>query len=484
MLKLVVDHSGKEKQVSGLYLITDQGERLLERVREAVAGGVSVLQYRDKVREYRERLMLGAELKAICARFKVCFIVNDDLELAHALDADGIHLGQDDGDPAEARAALGPGKIIGVSTHSLEEALAAQKAGADYVGYGAIYPTSSKEVPAIRGPEGIARLKQELAIPVVAIGGINRDNAGAVIDQGADAIAVISAVLSCRTPGIAATELALLFNRRAPFPRGSVLTVAGSDSGGGAGIQGDLKTITVLGSYAASAIAALTAQNSRGVTSIEPVSPKFLTEQLEAVLSDLPVDVVKIGMLFAPQNAEVLADQLLAHRIRISVLDPVMSAKGGATLLEDEGLAVLKRRLIPLCYLVTPNIPEAERLTGLSITDAAGVELAARTLHLMGARNVLIKGGHQNEGEVTDVLFDGVSFTRFSAPRTLTRHTHGTGCALASAIASFLAQGEPLPVAVARAKQFITRAIKLSHPMGRGHGPVNHYLAAKDPSET
>ena len=480
MLKLVIDHSGKEKRIDGLYLITDQGERLPERVREALSGGVSVLQYRDKLRPYPERLALGGELKAICASFKVTFIVNDDLELAAALDADGVHLGQDDGDPAAARLALGPGKILGVSTHSLTEALAAQQAGADYVGFGAIYPTKTKEVPAVQGPLGLAALKGALQIPVVAIGGITRDNAGALIDCGADAVAVVSSVLSARSPGLAATELALLFNRRAPQPRGAVLTVAGSDSGGGAGIQGDLKTIALLGSYGASALTALTAQNTKGVSSIHPVPPAFLAEQLDAVLSDLPIDVVKVGMLFTPENAVILADRLSAHGIRLIVLDPVMSAKGGAQLLQDEALTVLKQRLIPRCYLLTPNIPEAERLTGLSITDASGMELAARALHLMGARNVLVKGGHLSEGSVTDILFDGAGFTRFTAPRTLSRNTHGTGCALASAIASFLAQGEPLPGAVLKAKLFITRAIKFAHPLGKGHGPVNHFLAAKD----
>ena len=483
MLKLVVDHSAKANQIGGLYLITDQGERLLERVRAALSGGVRVLQYRDKQGSFGERLELGRELKSLCAEFEACFIVNDDLELADALDADGLHLGQEDGDPAAARAALGPGKILGVSTHSLEEALAAQAAGADYVGFGAIYPTASKEVPTIQGPKALAILKGALQIPVVAIGGITRDNAGALIDCGADAVAVISSVLSARSPGLAACELALLFNRRAAFPRGAVLTVAGSDSGGGAGIQGDLKTIALLGSYGASAITALTAQNTRGVSSIHPVPPAFLAQQIEAVLSDLTIDVVKVGMLFSAENAEVLADSLSSRRFRMTVLDPVMSAKGGTALLEDPALIVLKKRLIPLSYLLTPNIPEAERLTGLTIKDASGMELAARALHLMGARNVLVKGGHLSEGVVTDILFDGVGFTRFTAPRTLSRHTHGTGCALASAIASYLAQGEPLPSAVLRAKLFITRAIKLAHPLGKGHGPVNHFLAAKDQAE-
>ncbi|HJV36852.1 bifunctional hydroxymethylpyrimidine kinase/phosphomethylpyrimidine kinase [Geomonas sp.] len=484
MLKLVVDHRGKERCVEGLYLITDQGERLVERVRDALSGGVSVLQYRDKLRNPVQRLSTGRELKALCAEFQAKFIVNDDLELALALDADGLHLGQEDGDPAAARAALGKKKLLGISTHSLEEALAAQAAGADYVGFGAIYPTGSKEVPETRGPEGLALLKGKLKIPVVAIGGITRDNACPVIDAGADAIAVISSVLSSRTPGLAAAELALLFNRCMQQPRGIVLTVAGSDSGGGAGIQGDLKSITLLGSYGASAITALTAQNTRGVSSIHAVPPAFLAEQLEAVLSDIPVDVVKVGMLFSPENTAVLSEKLAEHGMRMVVVDPVMIAKGGTALLEDEALTVLKKRLIPLSYLLTPNIPEAERLTGLTITDAPGMELAARALHLMGARNVLVKGGHLSEGVVTDILFDGTGFTRFTAPRVLTRNTHGTGCSLASAIATFLAQGEPLPGAILRAKLFITRAIKFAQPLGRGHGPVNHFLAAKDQGES
>ncbi|GFO53008.1 thiamine biosynthesis bifunctional protein ThiED [Geomonas sp. Red276] len=483
MLKLVVDRCKNKPCVEGLYLITDQGERLVERVAEALTGGVSVLQYRDKMRSPEERLAIGKELKELCSRHQVKFIINDDLELALKLDADGVHLGQEDGDPVVARALLGPGKLLGISTHSLEEALAAQAAQADYVGFGAIYPTGTKEVPETRGPEGVEALKGKLRIPVVAIGGITRDNAPPVLEAGADAVAVISAVLSSRHPGLAATEISLLFNRNAPHPRGIVLTVAGSDSGGGAGIQGDLKTISLLGSYGASAIAALTAQNTTGVSSVLPVPAQFLAEQIDAVLGDLPVHVVKVGMLSTPENTAVLAERLTAHGMRMVVVDPVMTAKGGAALLEDEALSVMKKRLIPLSYLLTPNVPEAERLTGLTIIDPAGMELAARALHLMGAKNVLIKGGHLTDGMVTDILYDGNAFTRFTAPRVLSRNTHGTGCSLASAIATFLAQGEPLPGAVLRGKLFITKAIKFAHPLGHGHGPVNHYQAARDPSE-
>lgn len=466
-------------RIAGLYLITDQGEGLLERVEAAFNGGVRILQYRDKGRSHPERLEIGRELKILCAKYGALFIVNDDLNLAQTLDADGLHIGQDDGDPVLSRAALGAGKIIGVSTHSPEEAAQAQAAGADYVGFGAIYPTSSKEVGIVQSPDALRALKERVTIPVVAIGGITRDNAAAVIDQGADAVAIISAVLSAKDPEVAAAEISLLFNRRGAYPRGAVLTVAGSDSSGGAGIQGDLKTITLLGSSGATAIAALTAQNSHGVFAVHPVPPEFLTEQLDAVLSDLPIDVVKVGMLYSPENALVLAQRLSAFGMQMVVLDPVMIAKGGALLLEENALEIFKTRLVPACYLLTPNLPEAEALTGRQISDPAGMERAARALNRMGARNVLIKGGHAPGEEVTDLLFDGDAFTRFSSPRTATVHTHGTGCALASAIATFLAQGEPLPVAVARARRFVALAIETAEPFGDGHGPVNHYRAAK-----
>jgi hydroxymethylpyrimidine kinase/phosphomethylpyrimidine kinase/thiamine-phosphate diphosphorylase len=190
--------------------------------------------------------------------------------------------------------------------------------------------------------------------------------------------------------------------------------------------------------------------------------------------------VVKTGMLFSPEITAVVADKLVEYKRRIIVVDPVMTAKGGSSLLARESLIVLKERLIPLSYLLTPNIPEAERLTGLAITDEEGMREAARALHRLGARNVLIKGGHLNEGTSLDILFDGSAFVRFPAPRILTKNSHGTGCTLASAIATFIAMGDPLPTAVARAKEFVTVAIKLAQPLGKGYGPVNHFSAARE----
>jgi hydroxymethylpyrimidine kinase / phosphomethylpyrimidine kinase / thiamine-phosphate diphosphorylase len=463
---------------TGLYLITDHGDRLVERVSQALCGGVTTLQYRNKGAGYPARLAEAGVLQRLCAERGVTFIINDDLRIAVELDSDGVHLGQEDGSIAEARRLLGSGKIIGVSTHSCEEALRAEADGADYIGFGAMYPTGSKEVRHMPGPAALATVKAAVGIPVVAIGGINRDNAGMVIDAGADAIAVIAAVLNNADPGLAAAELALLFNRRKTFPRGSVLTVAGSDSGGGAGIQADIKTITLLGSYAASVITALTAQNTLGVSGIHAVPALFVAAQLEAVFSDIPVDVVKTGMLFSREIIATLADKLTAYDKKLLVLDPVMVAKGGSRLIGEDDVATLVERLLPLAFLVTPNVPEAEALTGVTIVDEESMHRAAQLLLAMGARNVLIKGGHLPGQESVDILFNANGSQRFSAARIATCNTHGTGCSYASAIAAFLAQGEPLPLAVARSKQFITTAIGLAVPLGGGHGPVNHFAAA------
>jgi len=175
-----------------------------------------------------------------------------------------------------------------------------------------------------------------------------------------------------------------------------------------------------------------------------------------------------------------VVDKLNEFNMKIVVVDPVMVAKGGASLMDRDAVGVLRSTLLPLTYLLTPNIPEAERLTGTVIRNEEDMATAARLLHGMGARNVLIKGGHLLEGESVDLLYDGSAFTRFAAPRILSKNTHGTGCTFATAIASYLAQGEPLPEAVKRAKEFITTAIKTARPLGRGHGPVNHYVAARE----
>ncbi len=481
LVQLSAKTNAADRSIAGVYLITDQHENLLERVRRAMHGGVQTVQYRAKEKPYEACLEEGAALKRLCAAHGVLFIVNDDVRLARELDADGLHLGQQDGSVAAARELLGPDKIIGVSTHNQEEARTAEEQGADYLGFGAMYPTGSKAVTQIPGTAGLTAIRDKVRLPIVAIGGISPSNACRVIDAGADAVAVISSVLSASCPDQAVAELRLLFNRTLPFPRGTVLTVAGSDSSGGAGIQADLKTVTLLGSYGASVLTALTAQNTRGVQSIHGLPPSFVKDQLNAVLSDLPVDVIKTGMLHTPAIIDMLAEQLADQpRLVPTVVDPVMVATGGTHLLERDAVAIFIRDLLPQAYLLTPNLPETERLLNRRITTLAEMEQAARDLHALGAANVLVKGGHLTGSEAHDILFDGSTIHRFDAERIFTSSTHGTGCTFASAIASFLAQGEPLVEAVRRAKQFITAAIRLARPLGKGHGPVNHYLAAKE----
>lgn len=479
-IRLVVNNAlPKPKFNPGVYLITDMGDDLVERTRAALRGGVAMLQYRTKDKSLDTSIAEGAVLKKLCRKYSVTFIVNDDVDLALKLDADGVHLGQDDGEISSARAALGNDKIIGKSTHNLEEALKAQADGADYIGFGAIYKTSSKNVSQIVGTVGLAHIRNQINIPIVAIGGISLENACRVIDAGADSIAVISSVYTTSRPEFAVAELKLLFNRHLPYPRGSILSIAGSDSGGGAGIQADVKTTALIGSYAATAITALTAQNTTGVFSVYGLPPTFVIEQIKTVLDDIPIDVIKIGMLHTPAIISALVEYFTERTtIMPLVVDPVMVAKGGASLLEREAVTVFCNQLLPLSYLLTPNIPEAESLTGRIIRSEKEMEEAARQLHSMGAANVLIKGGHLTGSTSCDILFNGKEFYRFSSDRIFTNNTHGTGCSYASAIAAYLSQGEPLKQSVEKAKHFITDAIRHAHALGKGHGPINHYCAA------
>jgi hydroxymethylpyrimidine kinase/phosphomethylpyrimidine kinase/thiamine-phosphate diphosphorylase len=466
--------------ISGLYLITDDNRdgALLPRVAAALRGGVRIVQYRDKHASAAAKAEMAASLVALCHRAGAILIVNDDAQLAGACNADGVHLGQQDGEVAATRALLGPGKLIGVSTRTVAEAQHAAAAGADYIGLGSLYPTTTKNDAVVVGLAGLRAVRAAVSLPIVAIGGIERDNAGAVLAAGADCIAVVSAVMSAPRPDLAAKELTLLFNRGLPQPRGRVLTIAGSDSGGGAGVQADLKTITLLGSYGMSALTALTAQNTCGVSAIHAVPPEFVGAQIAAVLSDIGTDTVKTGMLLNAGIIAVVAAALKEHAL-LAVVDPVMIAKGGAALLQDEAIAALRHELLPRAYLLTPNLPEAEALTGLTISNEAEMATAARALQELGAANVLLKGGHLAGDEAVDLLLCGDQLHRFTAPRLATPHTHGTGCTLAAAIATFLAQGWPLPVAVGRAKSFLTAAIASALPLGSGHGPVNHWQGAK-----
>lgn len=258
-----------------------------------------------------------------------------------------------------------------------------------------------------------------------------------------------------------------------------VLTIAGSDSGGGAGIQADLKTIAAHGCYGASVITALTAQNTLGVTAIHAVPVDFVAAQLDAVLGDIGADAVKIGMLFSPELIRVVARGLVRHGVGTIVLDPVMVAQSGDKLLQDEAIEALKTELIPLATLITPNLPEASVLLGRDIATQDAARRATADLAAMGCKNVLVKGGHLESGDSDDTLFLGAEnrTVTFSGERIPTRNNHGTGCTLSSAIASNLARGEDVEEAVRHAKEYISAAIRAGagYVIGRGHGPVHHF---------
>jgi hydroxymethylpyrimidine/phosphomethylpyrimidine kinase len=259
-----------------------------------------------------------------------------------------------------------------------------------------------------------------------------------------------------------------------------VLTIAGSDSGGGAGIQADLKTIAALGCYGLSAITALTAQNTRGVSGIHPVPPDFAAAQISAVLEDIGADAVKIGMLYSAELIRVVAEQLRKFGARNIVLDPVMVAQSGDRLLRDDGVGAITDYLMPLADVVTPNLPEAEVLLGRRIRSWEDMHAAARDLSGFGSRSILIKGGHREEEDCSDLLYLKAEsrFATYPAGRIASRNTHGTGCTLSSAIAAFLAKGEALEDAVRRAKEYISLAIQAgaSYRLGRGRGPVHHFF--------
>lgn len=263
--------------------------------------------------------------------------------------------------------------------------------------------------------------------------------------------------------------------------QGRVLVVAGSDSGGGAGIQADIKTITALGGYAATAITALTAQDTHDVHGVVGVEPAFIALQMRVVLADIGADVVKTGMLHSVAVIETVAETLLAHAPGIPVVvDPVMVAKGGARLLQEDAVATVIRTLVPRAHVLTPNLPEAEALLGREIRGEADMPDAARALLALGPAAVLLKGGHLRGDRLLDLLATADGVHGFEGTRIATRQTHGTGCTLASALATGIAQGASVHDAVSRARDYVAEAIRRAPGLGSGHGPLNHAHPLRD----
>lgn len=459
-----------------VYAVTDRawlkGESLKDQVEKALKGGVTFVQLREKNLDRRLFLEEAAAIKELCDSFHVPFVINDDVEIALASGADGVHVGQKDMDVKEARRRLGPGKIIGVSCKTVEQAKAAEAGGADYLGVGAMYPTDTKSDTSQVTVETLKAICRAVDIPVVAIGGIRADRIQPLKGTGADGVAVVSAIFG--QPDIEAAarrlketaEMYLGRHRR----RKTVLTIAGSDSSGGAGIQADLKTMLANGVYGMSAITALTAQNTTGVSGIFPVTPEFLAMQIDSVFSDIRPDAVKIGMVSSGELIRVIAERLSYYKAENIVVDPVMISTSGSRLLDEDAL---KELLLPMAAVATPNIPEAEVLSGICIRSSEDMVRAAEIISREYGCAVLCKGGHRLN-DANDLLYRDGGFCWFMGRRIDNPNTHGTGCTLSSAIASGLARGYSLEQAVERAKEYLSGALEAMLDLGSGSGPMDH----------
>ena len=522
-----------------------KGRPVTDVVAAALRGGATFVQLRAKHADARELTdMARAIANVIDSAGKadtVAFVIDDRTDVAWqcrhlGIKVDGVHIGQDDMMPEQTRAMLGPDAIIGLSAETLQHiatANALPDGVIDYIGAGPLHYTATKpEAAAVEadgtkhalGIAGAQSLCDASRYPVVVGGGVHTDDIPALARTTAAGWFVVSAIAAADDPesatrqlisawaairgeqrhgyaaaGIAAptasSSISFLPHWRTKQPHGlpPVLTVAGSDSSGGAGIQADLKTMMANGVFGMSAITSLTAQNTTGVRDVQNAEPRVLAEQIDAVFEDIPPMAVKIGMVSSADLIETIAERLSAHQARNIVLDPVMVATSGAKLIDDDAVVALTSKLFPLATVITPNMPETEalleqalqerssanddpaaRLLSEGIRAEADMETAARTLAEHFGCAVLVKGGHGVK-DANDVLVepDG-AVTWFTSPRIDNPNTHGTGCTLSSAIASHLALGETLPQAVRSAKDYLTGALAEQLDLGHGSGPMDH----------
>ncbi|MBS1697471.1 MAG: bifunctional hydroxymethylpyrimidine kinase/phosphomethylpyrimidine kinase [Actinobacteria bacterium] len=470
-----------------LYLVTDpalSGARGVPAVVEAaVAGGVRIVQLRDKDADDAAIVAQLIELSQVIAG-RALLVVDDRLDAVleaqrRGARVDGIHIGQSDVSPLVARSVLGPDAIIGLTANRPAhlEAVRALPAGTvDYLGVGVIHPTATKsDHPPELGVAGFAAFAAESPLPCVAIGGIGRDDVAPLRAAGAAGIAVVSALCAAPDPQAAARTLLRAWGAGG-VPR--VLSIAGSDPSGGAGIQADLKAIAANGGYGMAVITALTAQNTRGVTDVHVPPVAFLRAQLDAIADDVRIDAVKIGMLAGAAVIGEVASWLRAHRPPTVVLDPVMVATSGDRLLDAEAEQAL-RALLPLADLLTPNLPELAVLVGEPETRRWDDALAqAQRLSARTGALVLVKGGHLGGDEAPDALVSPTGVLReYPGARIPTTSTHGTGCSLSAGLATRRAADHDWRDAVAGTRGWLRESIDAGAALqvGSGHGPVSHF---------
>ena len=460
-----------------LYAVTDRswlkGRTLYKQVEEALKGGATFIQLREKELGEAEVLVEALELKKLCKSYGVPFVINDNVEIARACDADGVHVGQSDMETGLVREKLGKDKIIGVSVQTVEEAIMAQERGADYLGVGAVFSTNTKKDAEHVSYDTLKAICEAVHIPVVAIGGISKDNILELSGTGINGVAVVSAIFAQENITKATKELKYLSEQMLEKMPRKVLTIAGSDCSGGAGIQADIKTITVHKMYAMSAVTALTVQNTTGVYGVLEVDPTFVGQQIDSIFTDIRPDAVKIGMVSNSKIIEVIAEKLVTYKAKNIVVDPVMVSTSGSRLLSEEAIEALITKLLPLGRVITPNIPEAEVLCGFRIHTEADMIAAAQKIAMIVPTGILIKGGHL-ENIASDLLYFEGQAHWFKSERVNNPNTHGTGCTLSSAIACELAAGHSLKQSIQSAKAYVTGALKAGLDLGNGSGPLDH----------
>jgi len=458
-----------------LYVVSEgrtPAGRLAALIPGLARAGVDVVQLRDRGRDPADLREDARACAAAAEAAGVLFIVNDSPELARACGADGVHIGQDDGAVAAARAMLGPERIVGRSTRGGAMLDRAAAEGADYAAVGPVWETPTKPGRPAVGLAAVADAARRARIPWFAIGGIDARRVGRVAAVGAARCVVVRAVRDATDP----TGAASLLRERLVLAVPRVLSIASTDSGGGAGLLADVKAIVRAGGFPLCAVAAVTAQTTIGVDAHASIDADLVRRQIEAVSGDLGIDGVKTGMLAVPAIVEVVAAALdaldPADEIPV-VVDPVLRAESGAALLSSGGEAVYRRRLLGRATVVTPNLFEAQALTGIDVDDP---ERLAREIHERHGCAAIVTGGHGARS--ADTLCDGDGVVEIPGPRLDARTTHGAGCTHSSTLATLLARGVPLREAAARAKARATGAVAAGRPFGAGAGPVD-VVAAK-----
>ena len=480
----VMNKRGKELLRDNLllYAVTDRawcdGKTLKNQVLEAIEGGITFLQLREKDLEEEEFLQEAIELGQIAKDYNIPFVINDNVEIAIKSGADGVHVGQKDMQARDVRGLIGPNKILGVSVQTVEQAILAQESGADYLGVGAVFPTGSKNDADDVSYDTLKTICEVVDIPVVAIGGITGENVVDLAGSHISGVAVISAIFG-QEDIVEATrclkdKVRNMVENKLEGDLYKVLTIAGSDCSGGAGIQADIKTITANKAYAMSVITALTAQNTMGVYGIYDVSAEFVGSQLDCIFTDIVPDAVKIGMVSNGEVIDVIANRLKYYKAKNIVVDPVMISTSGSKLIADDAINVLKEELFPLATVITPNIAEACALTGISIESKEEMIEASKIISEKYNCVCLCKGGHSIYDADDLLYFKNGRNIWLRADRVDNENTHGTGCTLSSAIATNLAKGMGLEKAVKVAKDYVLGAINTKINIGKGKGPLNH----------